>query len=180
MVPLAFNARLLDVSGCTYDLMFQVLREMRLHLTWLFVSCCAWLLGSFQQPLTFVNPISFTAIQGTTGRLRSPRKVIIVFSALAEETGEEHPTREGERQDGATACLQLASRSGDIRLRQWRLDLDVRESSSSDEQSGAQIFRYGTREHAAVSSGTGDVCEVAVVPLDSAGSTHLVDDLDLA
>jgi hypothetical protein len=49
----------------------------------------------------------------------------------------------------------------------------VREGGSSNEKSGAQIFRYGTCEHAAVSSGMGDVCEVTVVPRDRASSKDL-------
>jgi hypothetical protein len=46
-------------------------------------------------------------------------------------------------------------------------------AASSSEKSGAQIFRYGTCEHAAVSSEKGDVCKATVVPRDRASSEDL-------
>jgi hypothetical protein len=43
----------------------------------------------------------------------------------------------------------------------------------------SQIFRYGTREHAAVSSETGDFCEATLVPRDRdrSGNLNLSGDL---
>jgi hypothetical protein len=42
----------------------------------------------------------------------------------------------------------------------------AREGDQQQRAGRSQIFRYGTREHAAVSSETGDVCEVTLVPRD--------------
>jgi hypothetical protein len=53
----------------------------------------------------------------------------------------------------------------------WPLDLVV--ASATVAAASSQIFRYGTREHAAVSSETGDFCEVALVPRDRDRSRNL-------
>jgi hypothetical protein len=73
---------------------------------------------------------------------------------------EERPTREGERKTKREARSFATCEPPERKHERGGDDLTsphVREGGSSDEKSGAQIFRYGTCEHAAVSSGMGDV-----------------------